>query len=204
MKTKLLSSISSIHRYSSVRCPARLHTKNELIIGATKQKHSHAPEVTDIERKKVMQDFKTNVLHSTVPRRLLVQRFCANVDKKLTSVLPSISSMMSTVNRLRKQNNIEEIDHNPKTLAELILSEDEIKTADGNESFLLVDHHSIISQERTVIFASRALLEFLAHCNVWHMDGTFGVAPQLFKQFYTIHGESIKYRQSILKSMNYT
>lgn len=159
----------------------------------TSNSHSHAPEPRELARKKAMDQFKENVVSSTESRRAVVQDFCSQVDVELSSVLPSVNSLMSNVNRTRKADNISEIGKDPKCLTELLLNEDDIKTKSG-EPFLIYDHHKIIAKQRIIIFASSKALEFLSKATVWYMDGTFQAAPRLFYQLYTIHGESIHRR----------
>ena len=63
------------------------------------------------------------------------------------------------------------------------------KTIKG-EDFLLYDHNE--ADSRILIFATAESLRFLANCAEWYLDGTFQIAPKLFKQLYTIHGIEFK------------
>lgn len=175
--------------YHIVRCPARLCTRNNNIISTSKA-HSHAPEPIEREKKMVMNDFKETVLNSTSPRRKIIQDFCSKVQVSLSSVLPNMNSLMSSVNRTRKSHKILEPETDPTSLTDLVITKENIITSSG-EPFLVRDYHKIISHERIIVFASSKTLEFLANCSEWYMDGTFDVAPCLFKQLYTIHGKYI-------------
>ncbi|CAH1726311.1 unnamed protein product [Aphis gossypii] len=56
-----------------------------------------------------------------------------------------------------------------------------------NEIFLLAD--SGPSNERILIFGRPLGLKLLKDSKIWHMDGTFEVAPTLFSQVYVILAE---------------
>lgn len=75
---------------------------------------------------------------------------------------------------------------NPSSLAELKIYGKFDVTADG-EKFMLFDNEYV--ENRIVVFATPANLNFLLGCMDWYMDGTFSIAPPLFKQIYTIHGK---------------
>lgn len=172
-----------------MRCPARIATRNNIVITKSKT-HSHAPDPRELELKKAMIDFKDSIRHSNEPRRKIVQNFCSKVPVELSSQLPSMNSLMSTVHRERKanQDSTGVTRKNPKCLTDLVFNDVDIKTT-SDEQFLIYDKHKIISGYRIIIFASPKALEFLANSSEWYMDGTFDVAPQLFKQLYTIHGK---------------
>ena len=58
---------------------------------------------------------------------------------------------------------------------------------DNEELFLLYDSGAV--NDRILVFGTERNLDFLQLSDGWYADGTFKVAPPLFRQLYTIHGE---------------
>ena len=74
----------------------------------------------------------------------------------------------------------------PKSLTLLLLPE----LKDGSEPFVAYDNGPEAGDARIIALATPKNLEFLATCELWLADGTFKVAPCLWKkgQVYTVHG----------------
>ena len=58
-----------------------------------------------------------------------------------------------------------------------------------NGDLFLVFDGGIGDPERIFIFASDLGFQFLYGCDHWYADGTFKVYPEVFYQFYTVHGQ---------------
>lgn len=113
------------------------------------------------------------------------------VEQSDLTALPKISSLNRTVQRAR------EIKRNapaaPAKLEDLILVDEWTQTLRGDK-FLFYDNHE---KKRIIIFTTTSNLEYLMMCKHYYIDGTFKVAPPLFKQFYTIHGKQNKIIKNI-------
>ena len=62
-----------------------------------------------------------------------------------------------------------------------------LTTGDAPTRFLKFDNGQD-ADERVIVFATEQHLLKLSSCDVWCMDGTFSVAPNLFHQLYVIQG----------------
>lgn len=170
------------NRYKITKCGGRLRTKDGTITEIVGQ-HSHAPDGRTVEKKALMTRLKDLSNTSHLTRKAVVQTVCSDIKSEATiSVLPSISSMMSNVSRLR---NKADINVNPTNVLDLVIG-DEFKNTIAGNNFLFYD--SGLIEERLVIFASERCAKFLSGCATWKMDGTFDVTPPIFSQMYTIHG----------------
>ena len=79
---------------------------------------------------------------------------------------------------------------NPASLEELVIPHNYQMCPvgrDNEELFLLYD--SGAANDRILVFGTERNLDFLQLSDGWYADGTFKVAPPLFRQLYTIHGE---------------
>ncbi|KAJ6640393.1 hypothetical protein Bhyg_13144 [Pseudolycoriella hygida] len=97
--------------------------------------------------------------------------------------MKSYETLSRNVRRIRQKGN--SLPSVPVTLADFILPEEYMVTLEGQQ-FLLHDNEDPF--RRTMIFATKENISFLAHCDEWYMDGTFDICPPLFSQLYTIHG----------------
>lgn len=125
-------------RYNKTKCGARLRTTDGKITSSS-GKHLHAPDGREILKKRALEQFKKDAITSTAARRSIVQTFCNNAVSKsaaLSSVLPQVNSLLSTVNRLRVRSNI--INPDPPSLSELNIP-DAYKVTSTGEPFLLLD-----------------------------------------------------------------
>jgi hypothetical protein len=71
----------------------------------------------------------------------------------------------------------------PKTLEDFILP-DSFKYSISGELFVRqIDN----GPDKILLFVTVNNLKLMSHAAFWIMDGTFKVAPNLFRQLYTIH-----------------
>lgn len=115
---------------------------------------------------------------------------CLKDTKKASlAIMPPPKQLRELIVRTRMD---PELKANPNKLSDLELTDKFCKT-DSGESFLIFDSGTIVkedkSEERLLIFGTKANLKFLVECNEFFMDGTFMIAPKLFNQLYTIHGK---------------
>lgn len=172
----------SYFSYSVTKCNARLITRDNVIVDK-KGVHSHAPDVRYREKQESMNELKVLTKTTNLPRRAVVLEVCAGVKSEAVSaIMPAASSMMNQVSRIRTK---EQIVVNPTSVLDLKIDEPYAHT-NSLGCFVLFD--SGPAEERTVAFGSRRCMRFLSQCKSYHIDGTFDVAPPIFKQFYTILG----------------
>lgn len=110
----------------------------------------------------------------------------ASLNKAAKAKLSSQSSLTKTMQRVRTA-------RNPQppcpTSIDFDIPESYQKLKD-DEKFLYYDsrEHGITAY-RTLIFSTEENLNVLESCETWGGDGTFDIAPKIFQQLYTIHGE---------------
>lgn len=100
--------------------------------------------------------------------------------EEIGAVLPTFENVSSILHRERASHR----PPLPKSLADLVLSEDQTKTTD-NQTFLIANDGT---NDRILGFCADEALEILCSADTVFMDGTFKVAPTLFRQLYTLHG----------------
>ena len=64
-------------------------------------------------------------------------------------------------------------------------------TANEQEVFLLHDSGPAAGDRRFLLFGLQRNMDALKQAKVWLTDGTFAVAPSLFKQLYTARAQKI-------------
>ena len=92
------------------------------------------------------------------------------------------------VSSLRKAREDNDVPHNPVTREDIPVLPEQYQNTVAGEPFLIYDS-GIGDQERMFIFASEIGLQLLRESEHWYADGTFKVSPEIFYQFYTIHGQ---------------
>ncbi|XP_034945928.1 uncharacterized protein [Chelonus insularis] len=153
------------------------------IVGVT-PKHEHASDIAAVEMKmikaKIAKKARTN---DSKPATVITQAL-RGVLSPVSALLPKLSSMSRTVNRIRAKENPQLPDVSSR--CELVLTE-EFKYTHTGELFLLYDNGG--SKRRFLMFTTHKNLNVLSRCQQWLGDGTFRVAPNNFSQLYTIiHG----------------
>ena len=98
--------------------------------------------------------------------------------------LPKLDSLKRTICRERKRTQI--VPSEPTSLQTLQIPVI-LKTNKG-QPFLLYDSGSIAGNSRIIKFGTEQNVETLSTSIVCLADETFKVAPQLFYQFYVVHG----------------
>ena len=94
----------------------------------------------------------------------------------------------ASLKRMLQRERRKDTPKDPKKLADLVIEEPYTKTIGDNDErqqFLIYDNGQD-SDARILVFASPTGLRALDNSSVWFMDGTFSVAPTIFKQLYAI------------------
>lgn len=131
-----------------------------------------------------MHKLKTLAKTTHMQSRQIIATAMANVQNAVAAQIPSSTQMRQTINRVR---NDPDAPKNPKNLAELRFTGRYSRTESGKD-FILYDQYEDGDTNRVVIFGTKDNLDFLVRCQGIFMDGIFSVAPPLFSQLYTIHG----------------
>lgn len=172
----------SIVRYAINGCRGRMNS-----VGNNVNKvldHSHAPDVRNGNVRRVMANMRNQAVVTTEPPRKILRNTTCLIGRVSSVELPSSPNVTRCIRRIRKK--IGGHPKNPQTLAELVIDGDRLVTLKG-DPFVFYDNE--FNGKRMVIFTTNTNLSFLSYCEEWYMDGTFDVAPILFKQLYTIHGK---------------
>lgn len=155
--------------------------------------HSHAPKATSLKSAQVLSAIKTSAKTNTDSARELVVKAMGSADAPTVAALPGIKNLRRTAARYLDNGGIA---HTPASVHEIVLNEANTTTARGDE-FLLFDSAkdevpAPDESKRLIVFGTRGNLKILTMCDTIAMDGTFKIAPPLFKQLFTIHGNSFK------------
>lgn len=168
-------------KYFDRKCQCRLikKNKNDFIC---RGEHQHPATASDLPRAEVLLTLKETAKTDRSKARNLIANAVGTVNSQVAVVLPTLSQMGRTVNRVRNAGNIKI----PKNAKRIELSEKYTVTPKG-DNFLLFDNGN--EDNRLLIFGTRDNLRVLKNCASISCDGTFDVTPPGFHQLYTIHGK---------------
>ena len=144
--------------------------------------HSHLPSEAKVKVAAAKQEMKRKLLESSAAGGNTHQEFCG-VLSKLTPEerrnFGNAASVKRSFNRYAAQGR----PNNPKSIDELEIVAPWSLDEDGCR-FLIFDNKN--NENRILIFGTDQCLRHLSASQFWFMDGTFKVAPILFKQLYVI------------------
>ena len=113
-----------------------------------------------------------------------------NLSQAGKGALPSISNLKRRVQR--KRVGVAAGPPNPQNLGDLVIPQEFTRyerEPEVFEDFLLYDSGPGARDNRILVFSTQRNLDILQRSSSWAMDGTFDIAPPLFSQIYSIHGE---------------
>lgn len=141
-----------------------------------------------VGKAKSMTTLKKLAKETRMSAREIIGESIANVSNAVLATIAPRKQLAQMVNRARFDKNAPK---NPKTLSELHFGPQHSKTESGKD-FILWDSYGEEEDDpdRIIMFGTQDNVMFLLQCLHWLMDGTFGVAPKLFTQLYTIHGKN--------------
>lgn len=145
--------------------------------------HSHAPDARTGRVKVILENIHQQAISSNEPPRRIIKNITCKLDEVSAVELPTNEAMARRIRRNRQKDS--GCRKEPKSLAELVLIDEDLVTLKGDK-FMLYDNKD--PNNRLIIFTTNANLTMLVHCPLWGMDGTFDVTPSLFNQLYTVHG----------------
>ena len=161
-------------------CRGRCKTQDG-VITVTNKEHNHVVNPSELEIRKRLALMKSQATATqNLPSQIIVQ-VVANASRSVAANLPSTALMSRTINKTRKTNALAPA--NPTSRADLHIPEAYTVTTAGEE-FLLAN---IGQTDKILIFSTTSNLRCLGESELWHADGTFKTAPNIFTQLYTIH-----------------
>ena len=170
-------------------CAVRMETVGErgLPTPRGQQDHTHASNGDVCLRRKPVHDMKEKAKYDTTPIPAIYDEVAVAVHEERPNVgatLPTLHSLKTSLYRARRS----KYPKLPQNLADL-LDIPPIFACTGQEHdvrFLLNNSLGDID-DGSLIMATDSCIRLLAENNRWFMDGTFKVAPRLFRQLFTVH-----------------
>ncbi|XP_072166773.1 uncharacterized protein [Diadema setosum] len=149
--------------------------------------HSHLPDVDAVTVERAQSNINQRAATELAPVPSIYRDEHVNLlldnNQAAAASLPPFRSLASSAYRSRKKH----LPPLPRELADLQLVAPWSQTATGDQ-FVLFDQTLPDNRNRIICFCSEEDLHQLCATNTLYMDGTFGMAPPLFMQLYTIHG----------------
>lgn len=165
-------------------CKARVHIVNREVV-KTINMHSHEPSAAKVSADKIVTKIKKRALETQESTCQVINECTQNTDVACQGALPNQQALKKLIRR--KRNEIHQAPSNPTNLADLEIPEC-YKTYESEpgktENFLLADSGPGV--DRILIFGRQRNLEIALICDDFFMDGTFKIAPNLFKQIYVV------------------
>lgn len=165
------------------RCTASMSTTlkdGSHIVQKSSDDHNHGPNPS----RKPVRDFIENMkkaAESEMKVCKIIQTSKASVPSSVVECLPSTSALKQTIYRHRRKKDV------VKEPNDIFFKINESLTSFDGENFVIKD--CIFEENKRVILMSTLnLMTILSKSTYWILDGTFKVAPSLFTQLYTIHG----------------
>ena len=166
------------------RCKARLHTIAGEVVEEM-HSHTHEPSAAQIEAATVKTKLRTRAKDTLESPSTVINECLTNVSQASLAVLPDVPAMRKIISRQR--NCVTQAPSNPTDLRQLSLPDCYkiyVPQPGVEENFLLCD--SGPGPDRILIFGRQSWLQHLAASDIWFVDGTFSIAPNLFSQIYVI------------------
>ena len=167
-----------------------IFTDDERVWKITRTHNGHAGRVIDTQAIRFRNDLKASArlapekssreVYDNVLSTILSENDEINANE-LVSALPDFVCMKSSLQRARMEGR----PALPNSIEEVRIDGEWCKTLKG-ERFLLFETPG---SEKIVCFATDDMLKKLCESPIVIMDGTFRVAPLLFSQLYTLHGQ---------------
>ena len=170
------------------------HTNREVVI---KIEHNRAPDPVRQELSVAVDEALDRALRSNDPPRRVISDMLMGVSEEAATVAIKRKALSRKIQRKRARR--DEIAGEPELdVRGNTPVPDKFRTVRlGNQevNFLLYDNLEENDEEndeelsdRMIIFGTERMINLLAECQDWMLDGTFKVTPALFYQLYTIHG----------------
>ncbi|CAF1126577.1 unnamed protein product [Brachionus calyciflorus] len=144
--------------------------------------HPNRPE--DKEKLISKQNLREISVSSNEPPRAVIREFHAGLSDECISLIGKKDSIRRQIIRTRNKEK-GYYKNNPQSLSELEIP-DELKTTFKGYKFYFGDSGKT-DKNRIIFFTTEQNLKILGTYPDWYSDGTFDIAPNIFKQVYTLH-----------------
>jgi hypothetical protein len=175
----------------SVYCPGRCHTFNDKSMKIITHHQSsvggklHFPDPALIETFVSLEEAKIMAKNTTENPRSIIKKSQLGLSTEAAAKMKRHHNIRYMINKIRSHKPT--YGPNPANLS-LLTVPPPLRFTHNNELFLLCDS-GYGDEERVFIFATENNLKLLQDADEWYADGTFEVAPLLYKQMYNIAGE---------------
>lgn len=175
-------------------CTARaitMQVREEVVVlkGPRLSPHQHPPNREEAEAENVIRRLKRAAEeHPEQPPARILRNELRNVPSGVLAQLPERENLKKTMRRERRRY----LPPNPKSLEDLEGIPDRFKRTLMGDNFMIYDSREVLEEEeggsRVIVFATRRNIELLAKSEIWFLDGTFKVCPEIFTQIFTVMG----------------
>lgn len=178
------SSNNIVWRCSLNGCKGKLHTDSNRRNATERGSHNHLPNNGDIAATVALDSMKLRAKAEALPIPVIYKQesarsaAAASATSSSNPNIPSFQSIKTQLYCARRR----KFPTLPKSVQELSIPEHLRNTKNG-EAFLLGSN----TEKGFIVFATEDNLRRLCSNQEHYMDGTFDVAPPIFKQLFTIH-----------------
>ena len=168
----------------SFKCPARMKTDQNLVIGNLNPEHNHSGNVSTALARKAIGTMKKNMTETIATPSSSQGSVIVQLPGHVQMALPKRASLSRV---LRRHRQIKMMVADNGAALPPIPTDKSFNIPARFQDFLL--HDSGPGEDRLLIFGDRELLSSLGSAELWLADGTFKVVPCIFFQLYSIHFE---------------
>jgi hypothetical protein len=155
-------------------------TDGQHFLTGTSGEHTHEAIASRVSLLKACNQLKEAAKTTNDKPAIIMQITKSQVSQDIAAILPTSNAQRKQIKRQRKK---KDAPVEPKTLEDFILP-DSFKYSISGEMFVRqIDN----GPDKILLFVTVNNLKLMSHAAFWIMDGTFKVAPNLFRQLYTIH-----------------
>ena len=152
------------------------------------QDHSHGLMKDDAVHRRAVTQMKETAATGTMPIPQIYEHVAVDLHQTqpgVAATLPVLNSCNSSLYRARRK----ELPKLPGVLADLGKIPQVFAFTGENHDDPFVISNTLLQggEEGSILMASETCLRLLSTRTSWFMDGTFKVAPRLFKQLFTVH-----------------
>ena len=168
-----------------IKCGGRVHSNFRRHPVVEIKEHNHLPNPERTECLVVIDEAKNLAELTNQKPRSILKSCQIKLSDEAAAQMTRFENVRQMILRIRSQKS----DHgpNPSSADGIKISETLRRTYINNEEFLWNDFEGNETTGRIIIFATQRNIEILNEMREWYADGTFDVAPDLFKQLFTFN-----------------
>lgn len=169
-----------------VKCRSTINTtvgdNGEHMISKRMRDHNHGPNPLRKHIADFKEKLKTKSSTDLKPCKI-VQNEKANTDQVILEQLPSTSALKQVIYREKTKSKSFTAEE-PK---DIYFEVNEAETQINGDNFI-IKYRIFDKNKRVILMSTLELMKTLSKSHYWLLDGTFKIAPVIFTQLYTIHG----------------